>query len=87
MKVSDLIVMDEMSTRNMDISASPDVIGIDKRKAGGELKIGVAPAVFEKLIHSLGTGSNKHIAITFVVNMEQFNAVKKELEAVTHETK
>lgn len=79
--ISDLLVMDEMSSRNMDISASPDIIGIEKRKAGGELKIGVAPAVFEKLIHSMATGDSKYVAITFVVNMHQFNQVKSELAA------
>lgn len=72
--MSDLKALDLMVQRNQDISASTTVVRGNATKRGDEITMGTAAGHLEKMINS------KYLFVLYVVNAEQFNAAKKELE-------
>lgn len=80
MEKSDFQVMQEMSDKNMDISASLDLLDFQRtpKRNGGRVTIGVASPQFDHLINQAATGAITHYAVLYIVNKEQYEALKKQ---------
>jgi hypothetical protein len=81
-KVRDFEVFQVMSDRNLDISLAVEVLDCTRtpKRNGGRVTIGVASPSFDHIINGLGTGEQTHYALLYVINVEQYNAIKKEIE-------
>lgn len=77
-KKSDLLVINEMVEKNMDISASVDLLNFERQKKrnGGLVTIGVACPAFDHLINQAATGDITHLAVLYIVNRKQFEEIK-----------
>lgn len=82
-KVSDFEVFQIMSDRNLDIAVAVDILDYTRTPKfnGGRVTVGVASPHFDYLINGSGTGDNSHHALLYVINMKQYNEIKKELES------
>lgn len=69
-KKSDLLVMGEMASQNLDISCATTVVQFRTVKAGGHVTMGVNA----QTIHNLA--QDTHVAILYMVNREQFMALQ-----------
>jgi hypothetical protein len=74
---SDLLVMQEMSEKNMDIACALDVLKFNRTKHGGLVTVGVPSPQFDHLINQAATGKITHYGILYVINKEQFDILKK----------
>jgi hypothetical protein len=82
-KVSDFEVFQIMSERNLDIAVAVDILDYTRspKNNGGRVTFGVACPQFDYLINGAGTGDYSHHALLYVINMKQYNEIKKELES------
>lgn len=76
MAKTDMQVIDEMASKNMDVKMSGNVLKADKRKYGGEITFGVDHETFGQIINQMATGKNTHYVAMYVINKEQFDKIK-----------
>lgn len=79
-KKSDLLVINEMVDKNMDIAAFVDLTNFQRqtKRNGGLVTVGVASPSFDNLINQAATGKITHLAVLYVVNKEQFDKLKND---------
>lgn len=79
-KKSDLLVINEMVEKNMDVAAAVDMTNFQRqpKKNGGTVTIGVASPHFDHLINQAATGEITHLAVLYIVNKKQFEEIKNE---------
>lgn len=77
-KKSDLLVINEMVEKNMDISAFVELMNYQRqtKRNGGLVTVGVACPAFDHLINQAATGEITHLAVLYVVNKKQFDEIK-----------
>lgn len=80
--VNNFDVLNEMCDRNMDIALANELTNFQRqqKKGGGLVTVGVASPHFDHLINQAATGAQTHQAVLLIYNIEQFKAIKKELE-------
>ena len=77
MSKTDLQVFDEMvKTDNQGIAASTTVLGCDTDKRGCVVKVGVEAERGQQLMQSMVKNDKKHVAILYIVDMDEFNKIK-----------
>lgn len=74
---SDILVMSKMAKDNMDISASPEILNLQRNKKGGKVTVGVANPQFDYLINQAATGIITHYHLLFIINKKQFDQLRK----------
>lgn len=74
--MNDFEKMSMMSRKNQDIRMTADIISADKIKQGGKITIGVDANTFNLIISQLFTGKATHYVALYVINKEQFDALK-----------
>lgn len=75
-KKSDLIVLQEMASQNLDIRSFTHLLGGKKAKGGGILEIGVDSATFQTLAVQMFSSKTTHYVVTYIVNKEEFDKLK-----------
>lgn len=65
-KGKSFIAMQKMVNKNMDISMSTTILGIDKHRRGAVLQVGVDEGCIDKL------ASNDYMFLLLVVNKKEF---------------
>lgn len=76
MAKSDLIVMQEMASQNMDIRCSASLIEVKKVKGGASISFGIDDATGQMLMREFAANNVEHYCIMYVVNKEQFDKLK-----------
>lgn len=81
-QVGDFDVFKEMSKRNKEIAIGVDLTNMTrhKKKNGGLVTMGIASPGFDWLINDVAVDGKKYVALLYVINRDQFNEIKKELE-------
>lgn len=74
--MTDLQVLHEMCINNQDIAAATTVVSLDKDPRGGLITFGLSADSFNKLIAPALGGEEKHLAICYVINKEEFFKIK-----------
>lgn len=75
MAKSDLIVLQEMASADLDISSSSTLVEAKNVKAGGHLTFGIDAASTHKVIAS-SFGGEKYVCVCYVINAKQFFDLK-----------
>jgi hypothetical protein len=73
---TDMQVIDEMASKNMDVKMTGNLLKADKRKYGGEISFGVDHETFGQIISQMATGKTTHYVAVYVINKEQFDKIK-----------
>jgi hypothetical protein len=76
MPKTDMQVIDEMASKNMDVKMTGNLLKADKRKHGGEITFGVDHETFNQIIAQMATGETTHYVAVYVINKEQFDKIK-----------
>lgn len=78
MEKSDFEVMSVMSSNNMDIACAFELLNFTRqeKKGGGLVQVGVASPQFDYLINQAASGKTTHLAVFYIVNKEQYHAIK-----------
>jgi len=72
MEKSDLLVMNEMADKDLDIKMSPHFVSAKTAKGGGHVTMGVP----KKIIQDLVLNDGKYYVGLYIVNKEQFDQIK-----------
>lgn len=75
MAKSDLIVLQEMASADLDISSSATLVEAKTVKAGGHLTFGIDAGSVQKVIGS-SLGKEKYVCVCYVINAKQFFELK-----------
>lgn len=78
-KKTDLEIMNQMVKDNLDIRCTTTLTGAKTVKQGGEISFGVDKKTLQDLAMPLAIGvEEKYYTICYVINVEQFEKIKKE---------
>jgi len=77
-KKSDLLVLQEMSEKNLDIRCTTTVTNIKAVKQGAIITFGIDGATGQQLMVDAAVGSNEFICVCYVVNRKQFLEIKND---------
>jgi len=75
--MNDFEIMNEMSSKGMDIRMTGNIITADKVKQGGKITVGVDESTFNLIINQMATNKTTHYVALYVVNKAQYEEVKK----------
>ncbi|MDO3641951.1 hypothetical protein [Mucilaginibacter sp. L3T2-6] len=73
---SDIAVLEQMVTQNLDIRSSTNLIEMKTHNAGGLVTMGVDRRSFNDLMRSATIGQT-HYCVMYIINKKQFDSIKK----------
>lgn len=80
--VNDFEVMASMAKDNKDVSFFPDVLNMRQVKKGAKVTVGITNDAMQKLSRSYTETGPKYVGMFLLVNYEEFQATKQQLETV-----
>lgn len=80
--MNDFEVMASMAKDNKDVSFFPDVLNMRQVKKGAKVTVGITNDAMQKLSRSYTETGPKYVGMFLLVNYEEFQATKQQLETV-----